>query len=264
MANITKIDTGANNWGRVTNTNFELLDNRVIGGRNYFSAQSFKANKYVEAYFGMPSINLNLKANTEYTVSTDIPFRNDQGAQDVFAGNVNFQAVSKVNGVSAGSPLTVTTDNTGVLQVSVRYADISNGDYHVQVELGDKASDWKPAIEDLPALLNVTDTGWIELPYLNGFVAATGLGKTAVRKFGSGVMLRLSITNLVANAAVASLPTGFSPSIDVRTTMRGTSGKMFSVYISHASQQIIFENTTDGSVPAQGDYVGDVLWWMVG
>lgn len=195
MVSITNIDSGQAGWNRVVNANFNNLNNIVIGGRNYFSMKQFKNEQFLEAYFSMPSVNLKLAANTKYTVSTNIPARDDQGAQDVFAGDTGFQAVSGSNGVKFGSPLTVTTDNTGILQVSVRNVSLNTGQYHVQVELGDTATDWRPAVEDTA---QVSDTGWIRdgITLMNGAkVYSSFLGDTPafrIVRLGSVDMLMLS------------------------------------------------------------------------
>ncbi|CAM3206175.1 hypothetical protein [Lactiplantibacillus plajomi] len=156
MANITTIDPGQAGWDRVANKNFETLANTVVGGRNYFSMANFNANKFEESVLKMPSVILQLKPNTVYTVSTTIPARTDlDDAQDCFAGPVGFRPESGVNGVKDTAPLTVTTDAVGKLQVSYRNTNLREN--HIQVELGDKATDWRPAIEDMA---QVSDTGW--------------------------------------------------------------------------------------------------------
>ncbi|GBF01712.1 hypothetical protein LPPLD21_01244 [Lactiplantibacillus paraplantarum] len=215
MTNITNIDSGQAGWDGVINTNFKNLNNMVIGGRNYFSLEKFKRSQYREDYLEMPSVNLQLAANTTYTVSTNIPARDDQGTQDLFAGNAGFKAVSGTNGVKAGSPLTVTTNNTGILQISVRNVSLNTGQYHVQVELGDKATDWCPAVEDTA---QVTDTGWIRdgITLMNGAkVYSNFLGDTpAFRIIQLGAVDMLMLSGSVNGIAITK---GWNLTLNVAT-----------------------------------------------
>ncbi|WP_436704214.1 hypothetical protein [Lactiplantibacillus plantarum] len=107
-----------------------------------------------------------------------------------------------------------------------------------------------------------SDTGWVDITLVNGFQNLSDIGKTSVRKIGSIVVLRVSISGLTANTSIGQTPAAFYPKQVVRTSMRGKDGRLFSMHIS-TDGQIFFENPADTNFDAS-DYVGDTVTWMVG
>lgn len=118
---------------------------RQVYGRNYFSVSSFAANKYQGQY--SDHYDIQLLPDTKYTISTNL-IRND-GSADVFVGNKGFTESSIRNGVFPDKPLTVTTDNTGVLTVGARDYSLADGKDKIKVELGAVETAWSPAPEDV-------------------------------------------------------------------------------------------------------------------
>lgn len=118
---------------------------KLVYGRNYFSVSGFTANGYTGLY--AKHYDIQLLPDTKYTISTN--WIRKGGPADVFAGNKGFTASSVRNGVFPDKPLTVTTDNTGVLTVAARDYSLADGKDKIQVELGDVATPWTPAPEDV-------------------------------------------------------------------------------------------------------------------
>lgn len=116
-----------------------------VYNRNYFSVSGFFANKYNGHYADYYDIQL--LPDTKYTVSTN--WARDNGAADVFVGNKGFVANSSTNGAFPDKPITVTTDNTGVLTIAARDYSLADGKDKIKVELGAVETPWTPAPEDI-------------------------------------------------------------------------------------------------------------------
>lgn len=133
-----------------------LYDNVKVGGRNLFSIDDFKRTKYPnESDVNLTSWKFQGDPNTEYTVNTSIP-KGDTW-YDLFFDKYPSSPSSSVNGVAAEEPRTITSDSTGMLELSFRstdsnnpnWQDVVNGLFWVKLEKGNIATDWTPAPEDV-------------------------------------------------------------------------------------------------------------------
>lgn len=110
---------------------------------NLFSATSFALTKY--AHPTQPTIlvswKYNGKPNTKYTLSTDLP-RNAQGTYDIFFGVYPSTPSSSSNGVAINEPRTITTDATGVIEITARMGTIADSiiakTSHIKLEENDR------------------------------------------------------------------------------------------------------------------------------
>lgn len=60
--------------------------------------------------------------------------------------------------------------------------------------------------------LTVQDTGWLDLPLINGVVSYTESNKPQYRKIGNKVYLKGTVKNVLSsNTVIATLPEGFRP-----------------------------------------------------
>lgn len=122
-----------------------------LGGRNYFYVNELLSRENNDR--NLPRIELELRPNTEYTVSTTDVGRDT--LRDVFATvDEDENASSGRNGVVLGRPRTLTTGSDGRLWVLYRQGNrnsIINLDPRnlIQVERGSVATDWSPAPEDM-------------------------------------------------------------------------------------------------------------------
>lgn len=126
-----------------------------VGGRNYFSVSAWK-NKPNLNVAGIPYIEIQLEANTEYILSTNIPKRVDNVTCEVFLLNVGEVPSSVINGVAKGFPRTIKTDSTGKIWVAERDVSLVTGQYWIMLEKGNKATDWTPAPEDMATVTALT------------------------------------------------------------------------------------------------------------
>ena len=133
----------------------EMPQNIEIGGRNLISLISLESNKFTNAgNTGLWSWTFEGDPNTKYTVSTDVPKNNS--TYDVFFGNAPLSASSGVNGVAYNEPRTITSGADGIIELSFRKSGASyttldqiiSGEYWVQLEKGNIATDWTEAPED--------------------------------------------------------------------------------------------------------------------
>lgn len=144
-----QITASASSW----ETRFSSVQNKInnlqIGSRNYYSIKALRTSAYPNAiYPDITSLDIQLEPNTTYTASTDVPPMSDSYT-NVFADNkAGFSPSSPANGVSSVQNHTWTTDNTGLITVGYRNAQIQNGTQHIQIEKGNVVTDWHQAIED--------------------------------------------------------------------------------------------------------------------
>lgn len=144
-----QITASASSW----ETRFSSVQNKInnlqIGSRNYYSLKALRTSAYPNAiYPDITSLDIQLEPNTTYTASTDVPPTSDSYT-NVFADNkAGFSPSSPANGVSSVQNHTWTTDNTGLITVGYRNAQIQNGTQHIQIEKGNVVTDWHQAIED--------------------------------------------------------------------------------------------------------------------
>lgn len=144
-----QITASASSW----ETRFSSVQNKInnlqIGSRNYYSIKALRTSAYPNAiYPDITSLDIQLEPNTTYTASTDVPPMSDSYT-NVFADNkTGFSPSSPANGVSSVQNHTWTTDNTGLITVGYRNAQIQNGTQHIQIEKGNVVTDWHQAIED--------------------------------------------------------------------------------------------------------------------
>ncbi|WP_270312628.1 hypothetical protein [Vagococcus fluvialis] len=127
------------------------VDGMEIGGRNYFSQEKLTNGK-LESWI-VPSylFHFELQPNTEYTVSSNVPgYVGDTSKTNIYFNG----SISAGDGVWLNKPVTKKSDNDGYLFIAVpanriHTDEILNGIYWIQLEKGNKATDWSPASEDL-------------------------------------------------------------------------------------------------------------------
>lgn len=136
----------------------EDLDGLSFGGRNYFVLSDYSIERNRGTVGDRQYIELDLEPNTEYTISTTIP---DRGSSfDLFFRLPNEHDSSNVNGASVNQSRTVTTEDDGVLVVSVRndfVQDVITGEHLIKVERGNIVTDWTPAPEDVEGRITDVD-----------------------------------------------------------------------------------------------------------
>lgn len=88
---------------------------------NIFSAKDFSLTKYANANqpTSLVSWKYNGKPNTKYTLSTNMP-KNSSGGYDLFFGVYPSAPSSTTNGVAINEPRTITSDSTGVIEITTR------------------------------------------------------------------------------------------------------------------------------------------------
>lgn len=134
----------------------DSFNNLQIGNRNYFSTKAWDSKPNLTAS-AVPYMDIKLEANTEYTLSTNIPMQTN-GQYDVFLFKGTDAPSSNLNGVAKERPRSITTNTDGILKVAMRSYNLSNG-YWIMLAKGNKALDWQPAIED-----NMLYTGYSNSP----------------------------------------------------------------------------------------------------
>ena len=88
---------------------------------------------------GIPAMLYHLKPNTDYTLSTNIPI-NAGGFYDVFLHPEGEHASSNINGVRAGKPRTITTNDQGTLIIAQRDYSLDTGEWWMKLEEGTEAT----------------------------------------------------------------------------------------------------------------------------
>lgn len=131
--------------------------------RNYFVYKYWRNKPYKELG-GVPIVELELEPNEVYTLATDVPQQEISSYYDVFFGNVGDKLGSSDNGVGAGEPRTLTTNEDGMVYVGIRnYAVLPEHGAEGYVWItkgGTPAEEWKLAPEDQTqtAILQVGET----------------------------------------------------------------------------------------------------------
>lgn len=136
----------------------------VVYNRNLFYLKDLDARSYANAQSSstpaLMSVRIeNLKPNTKYTVTTNAPL-NASGSCDLFADNYPSTPSTAVNGLKPMIPKVITTDSTGIIEMTFRNAsanaslytnitEIMNGKHYVKVEECDTFTYWTPAPEDI-------------------------------------------------------------------------------------------------------------------
>lgn len=127
----------------------DLEKNLDVEQKNYFSVTAWKnKDDSVTVSGSIPAIKINLEGNTKYTLSTNVPKsgKND----DVFFATGDKDTVNTPSdGVSAGNPRTITTNDDGVAIVAIRDKDMTSGDWWIMLNKGKTASKWIPNAKDL-------------------------------------------------------------------------------------------------------------------
>ena len=120
---------------------------KKVPAKNLFDVKAFDANKTVGGGT-MWMYSVIGKPNTKYMVSTNMPYTEDKGYANLYAGGVSTDS----NGVKDGSPRQVTTGSGGGIPLYVRnqttsseasdaYDKLVSGKYWIQVEEGTVATD---------------------------------------------------------------------------------------------------------------------------
>lgn len=145
---------------------------------NLFSATNFALTKY--AHPSQPTVlvswKYNGKPNTKYTLSTDVT-RNAEGMYQVFFGVYPSTPSSFSNGVAINEPRTITTDATGIIEITARmgtadsiiaktrHVKLEENDivtafiFHPDDQIGDKGTDGKTAVVHWAYSNNADGTG---------------------------------------------------------------------------------------------------------
>ena len=142
--------------GEISSTVGKQINDIQIGGRNYFAVVNWNdiTQKYQDSFNGgiydLPI--LGLEPSTQYTISTNLNASDNGHTSHVFAMLSKDEAPSSGhNGLSKGNPRTVIVGKNGVLIIGIRTSVGTpfDGSAKVQVEIGSKATDWTPALEDV-------------------------------------------------------------------------------------------------------------------
>lgn len=137
------------------------------GNQNLLSLASLASSNYINvANNGLSSWKFTGEPNTDYTLSTNVPI-GAGNTYDVFFAHHPSTPSSATNGVALNTPRTVTTNASGVLEVSFRstavgsqYVNISailNGTYWVKLEKSSIATPIPTPSPDYPSAINSLD-----------------------------------------------------------------------------------------------------------
>ena len=136
-------------------TELNDLKNRVkaleeVGGRNYFSLTHLNSISPSSWVINAYVYNFELEPNTKYILSSNVPTAGNLEENVLYFNG----SLTATNGVWLDNPQIMETDAEGKFYIAIptgrTYTDgILNGTYWVQLEKGTKATDWKPAPEDL-------------------------------------------------------------------------------------------------------------------
>ncbi|KAF3301478.1 hypothetical protein FPV23_03855 [Carnobacterium sp. PL17RED31] len=171
---------------------------------NYFSVAKWESVTNKPTTTSVPYITIDgLKPNTTYTVSTNIPARDD-AYYDVFA-DTDFDispASSNANGISNKRPRQVLSNANGQIDVAMRDYNLSSGEWWIKVEEGEVATPWNPNINDL---LGKTDFQIFKNDYeRNDKIIQSRL--TAIDSSAEGsVVTRLNATEKTANGNTTTI-----------------------------------------------------------
>lgn len=182
----------------------EWQDNLSIGVRNYFSVEAWNSKPPLTIN-AIPYMDIKLEPNTQYTLSTNIPSRDN--LCDVFFLKGTDTPSSSVNGVAKDLPRTLTTNADGVVKVALRDYDLSNG-YWIMLSKGTKTSDWSPAPEDIATVSKVnqiesTVDGTIQTISSVKNTADSALSKAnQVEVTANGLKTTISSVETTANSAL--------------------------------------------------------------
>lgn len=125
------------------------------------------------------------------------------------------------------------------------YADIAT----LQAQMIDVQSDIS-ALEQALAQSTITDTGWLNLPLVDG-VEAYGGSTPQYRKIGKLVAIRGAVKNVLVPGPIATLPVGYRPTYSVpyvqNTSMRSTTCAMYDRMIIGADGVISVQAISDGA-----------------
>lgn len=182
----------------------EWQDNLSIGVRNYFSVEAWNSKPPLTIN-AIPYMDIKLEPNTQYTLSTNIPSRDN--LRDVFFLKGTDTPSSSVNGVAKDLPRTLTTNADGVVKVVLRDYDLSNG-YWIMLSKGTKTSDWSPAPEDIATVSKVnqiesTVDGTIQTISSVKNTADSALSKAnQVEVTANGLKTTISSVETTANSAL--------------------------------------------------------------
>jgi hypothetical protein len=197
---------------RVTSTQLkDVITNAEVGGQNIFALTN------VETYTNSntPSVvswRYEGSPNTSYTISTDLP-RQENGNYDLFFDPYPSTPSSSNNGVALNESRTITTGDTGLLEVSFRPSGVRginkvlDGTYKVMLTRGSKVLKWSPAPEDIgPRMTKVESeikqqADNIELRVRkDGIVSALNVSSEGVRI--DGRLHHITGTTLIDNSVI--------------------------------------------------------------
>lgn len=135
----------------------------IIYNRNLFYIKDLSTrvyeNKSSTSTPKLMSVKLNLKPNTDYTVTSDAPL-NASSSSDIFADTYPSKPSSATNGLQPNLSRAIKTSASGVIELTFRNAsanatlytnltEIEIGDYRVKVEEGSEFTGYTPAPEDV-------------------------------------------------------------------------------------------------------------------
>lgn len=136
-------------------TRFDIFGAFLVesgGGLNLFSVTDFLASP-IPPVSSIPTVQITLKPNTAYTLSTNIPWEEVNGkSYSVFilAGEkVPSSFQNARDGLAVDEPRTITTDASGVISVGIRRKDISDVRWWVMLNEGGTPWPWEPNEKDM-------------------------------------------------------------------------------------------------------------------
>lgn len=161
-----------------------------IDSNNLFNPSSSYYTNGINS--GLVSWELNLKPNTIYTASTNMPDNNGT-TKNVFFHIKDTVASSGLNGLSDNKPFSLTTNSTGLVEVTTRLLQysgnietIKNRDHWIKVEEGESATsfqgypapspDYPVEIHSLNDFDVVSSVGGRNLVLNSSVLEASGLG----------------------------------------------------------------------------------------
>lgn len=145
--------------------NLNGYDYPWVGGAG---KNKFNKTRIANAMSGAQYITLDLAPNTEYTMSSDDPCKNNGDTVDLFFCRMDEEISSPTNGVKLGKTVTRTSDANGHLRVGYRCFEnwitpTQLMAYNTQIELGSTATTYAPYENICPISgrteVNVTRTG---------------------------------------------------------------------------------------------------------
>ena len=177
---VVHVDVDGNSW-------------QEIDSNNLFNPSSSYYTNGINS--GLVSWELNLKPNTIYTASTNMPDNNGT-TKNVFFHIKDTVASSGLNGLSANKPFSLTTNSTGIVEITTRLLQysgnietIKNRDHWIKVEEGESATsfrgypspspDYPVEIHSLNDFDVVSSDGGRNLVLNSSVLEASGLGATS-------------------------------------------------------------------------------------